>query len=305
VQKYVDVAYRNFDVEIPDGMTALFEYLKPLVRVEYTDISTDGVPYMDSNTWGSRPVQAFSAFSLCGGATRDMLFGAKVNDFDLVLPGMENLREAGAYTSGKLSVERSHEDHPHHKFLYKIHEEDAGHMVRVTKEYVDFHPIDDFCVVSDDPITDVVITPGRFDFTINEIHMNDRGQFFATPRTWFDFDNKILRLNMGRGVTSNVAIRMIRLAAKCHLNIDVNTVKYVAYKFSKGFVNEHTIQKQVQKCVEDGVGDVCFDWLTKLGYPKIQKYKDINEFLEAIDNGIKWGRAIEKESRHPNYEPGF
>jgi hypothetical protein len=236
--------------------------------------------------------------SLCGGAPRDLLLNAKVNDYDLVIPDVDKLVNTEAYrevnSGGLLRVRKSSsEQHPHHIFYY------------TPTDPVEFHPIDDYSVVSDAPDSDIVITPGKFDFTINEIHMNDKGQFYASPKTWFDFDNRILRANLGRAITSNIAIRMLRLAAKDHLNIDINTAQCVAYKFAKGYVNECTVLNQLKKCVEDEVSDICFDWLKKLGYPQAKRYPNLDRLIEDMQGRVDLGYAVEKEPRHTAYEDGL
>lgn len=267
MRKNIDVAYRNIDIEIPEKIKSFFNYIN------------DTLELRDRRSFGYETVKADKVLrgpiSVCGGATRDLLLNSKINDIDVIMYKYYEIVHSNLYNhvNGKFSIEDADNNHPHHIF------NNDG-------EIINFHPIDQYTVVDDSPESDVIVVPGMFDFSINEIHLNSDYQWYASPLTWFDYDNKILRMNTGTLVTSQIAIRTIRLAAKCHLRIEANTLKNVAYKFKAKYLNEKIILPQLKKCVEDNVGDICFDWLKLLDYPNIKKYGSMSEMIDDIDEKI-------------------
>lgn len=281
MQKLVDVAYRQLNVQIPEKFNTFFNYIKENLKVSYDLPSYDFI--------GPIPRHQLSkgAISLCGGATRDLLLGSNINDLDVVI--QDDIMGSNLYgRNGKFSVESDNEIHPHHIF------NNDGELIY-------FHPIQDYLMTTDKPGSDIIIPPGMFDFTVNEIHLNKDFQWYATPLTWFDYDNRILRMSAGTLVTSQISIRAIRLAAKCHLRIETNTLKSIAYKLKTGFINEKVILQQLKKCVEDNVGDICFEWLRALGYSDIDKFGGMPELIDNIEARVSSGNYKNDEPEYSDY----
>lgn len=278
MSKYVDVSYRPVDVEIPKIVQDFFSYIEPGLSYETLNFKR--------GTFRKSPCNA----TICGGMTRDLLFKTPFNDMDLISPASEEILKTELYgSSGKIEVlEEEGESNPHHIFSSN-------------DQKIKLHWIDQYMRLEDEDDSDVIIPPCLFDFTINEIHLNNKGQWYATPKTWFDYDNRILRANNGRHFTSAVAIRAIRLAAKCNLRIDEKTLKLIVLKFRANYINEKIILKHLRKTLSDDTNDIVFDWLKKVDYPEIRKYSNLSDMIDGIQEKVDVSNYIEEEPESRDY----
>lgn len=278
MSKYVDVSYRTLDIEIPKIVQEFFNYIEPELSYEVFNFEL-GSSHKSPCT-----------VAICGGMTRDLLFNVPFNDIDLISPAAEKLFHTKLYgPSGKIKrLEEEDESNPHDIFSSNGQE-------------IKLHWIDQFTKIDDREDSDVIVSPLLFDFTINEIHLNNKGQWYASPKTWFDYDNRILRANNTRLFTSALAIRAIRLAAKCNLRIDEKTLKFIIFKFQNNYINEKIILKHLRKTSKDGTDDIVFDWLKKAGYPNIGKYSNLSSMIDDIQERVDSSLHIETEPENRDY----
>lgn len=125
-----------------------------------------------------------------------------------------------------------------------------------------------------------------FDYTINELMIMPDYTFWASPQTWTDYDFKLIRLNKGKTITTNLILRACRFISTCGLRLERETYRYLiepAYNINN--INQFALLKQLQLSQRDNCLEEVFINMSRLNIDTcgINTGRDLLFYLQDLD----------------------
>lgn len=234
---------RQCHVPIPNVLQEIFEF---------TERIRPSIPYP-------------SPLALCGGAVRDMLLGLVPNDYDFC-SRVDNYYVRELEKRG-LITRTGPQNGLGNSFDYISSE---GTIIKRIPVHI-FNTRQEFG-----------FAPQEFDFTINELALLPNGEIWAPYQTWFDLDNKIIRLNMIKQPSTNVCLRAVRFAARFNFTIEEETIEAIRSRMRER-LDVHKACGQFIKIKKDGITDEQIGpLLEQINYPHRLSIDALIEHYEIL-----------------------
>lgn len=183
-----------------------------------------------------------SNFIITGGAARDMFLNGPCNDIDI------------AYNDNNFSRKMSNTFELRNIYgtmKYVL-------LDRITRSICgDIMSMQTYCYE--------YLYPAKFDYTINQIIVTPNGKVLASDRTWFDIDNRILRLNPLSKPDYSSLLRACRFIATFDLVVEDYTYRLLeSLMFG---LNEAVLLRQLLRAQDNDVLDKTLEVMHSFGVP--------------------------------------
>lgn len=213
-------------------------------------------------------------WSFAGGFARDLYKGTPWNDFDVCTPNVDAakriLHEMGVLEIGE--QEGSRIPHDYYFDPYSFDKKKTPiHWIQADDEWA--------------------FAPQNFDFGINRICLKSDGYFYAPTSTWRDLDKGVIRKTADR-MSTNLALRAIRFAAKYGFAIDSSLNKEIVERIaSETSMGTDVLLQNVNKMIEDGVGDKAFKMMQRRHFPDIEGCTKVEQYVKVLNDMIVSGQG--------------
>jgi tRNA nucleotidyltransferase/poly(A) polymerase len=114
--------------------------------------------------------------------------------------------------------------------------------------------------------------------------MKSDRRIYGPTYAWRDLSKKLLRLSESAPKTTSVLLRGIRFSCKYDLTIETKTLSFFkerieSAKSDNKKMGNYIISMGLDKMIEDGFSEKCFNMMKELGFP----YTDKNEVNSLED----------------------
>jgi hypothetical protein len=215
-------------------------------------------------------------WSFAGGLPRDFYKGKPWNDYDVCIRDTQHARRVLEQMGTLITAQQNGGEIPHDTY---------SDPYSFSKSEIPVHWIE-----ADD---EHAFAPVRFDFSINQICLKPDGFFYAPTYAWRDLDKGIVRKTTER-MTSNLATRAIRFAAKYDFTIDSDLNKAIAEQVTQPMGTD-ILLRNCYKMIEDGVEEQCFKMMKKRKFPHMEDCKTMDDYIRVLNNMIINGQGHREE----------
>jgi hypothetical protein len=146
---------------------------------------------------------------------------------------------------------------------------------------------------------DWAYAPQHFDFSINQICLKPDGYFYAPTYTWRDLDRKVIRKVADR-MTSNIAMRAVRFAAKYGFTIHEDLVKEIKKTVMEP-MDTILLMRNANKMIEDDVGPQSLAIMKELQFPFVEFCETMEDYIKIQNDAIIDGSGYREPVRHTGY----
>lgn len=120
--------------------------------------------------------------------------------------------------------------------------------------------------------------PNDFDFTINQLSLKSNGMFFASPKTWHDFNHKIIDTDWGE-VSTTTLMRAIRFATKLDFRLSEKMIDLMRKRIETAPLDTMYFSAQLKKMEQDGVHIASFDYLKSFDVKEVSSFSNFEDCL--------------------------